>query len=69
MVVHHCATALPGELDSGLITANVAAMIQCAECGYLDITGQADGHIFAIVLPEGWAPSSGTHRCRARRSR
>jgi hypothetical protein len=54
MVVHHCATATPGELD-GAITANTAAMIDCAESGYIDITGQADGHIFAVVLPEGWA--------------
>jgi hypothetical protein len=55
MVVHHCATATPGELDSGAIAANAAAMIDCAQSAHIDITEQAGGHIFAVVLPEGWA--------------
>jgi hypothetical protein len=43
------------DVERAKLTANAAAMIDCAQSGYLDITGQADGHIFAVVLPEGWA--------------
>jgi hypothetical protein len=29
--------------------------LSCAEDGFIEITEQADGRIFAVVLPEGWA--------------
>lgn len=30
-------------------------MVCCAEDGFIEITEQAAGRIFAVVLPEGWA--------------
>jgi hypothetical protein len=55
MVLQHCQTATRGELDSYAIKVNADAMICCAEDGFIEITEQAGGRIFAVVMPEGWA--------------
>jgi hypothetical protein len=55
MVLEHCGTATPGELDSREIKANADAMISCTEDGFIDLTGQTGGRLFGAVRPEGWA--------------
>lgn len=55
MVLHHCATGQPDQLDSHAIPANAEAMISLATEGYIDLTGEADGHLFAVLRPEGRA--------------
>jgi hypothetical protein len=55
MVLHHCGTEQPDRLDSKAIPANAEAMIACAEDGYIDLTGESDGRLFAVVLPEARA--------------
>jgi hypothetical protein len=63
MVRHHYATAQPNRLDSNAVAVNAVAMISCAEAGYIDLTGKADGRLFAAVRPEGRAliVSDATH--------
>ncbi len=41
MVLQHCGTAQPDELDSYAITANADAMTALHELGYIEITDQA----------------------------
>jgi hypothetical protein len=48
-VLQHCETATRGKLDSQAPKANADAMICCAEDGFIDLTGQAGGHLFAVV--------------------
>jgi hypothetical protein len=54
MLVQHSETATRGELDSHAIPADAAAMIACAEDGYIEITSKAGRRIFAVVTPQGW---------------
>jgi uncharacterized protein (DUF433 family) len=51
MVVHHCSTAQPDELDSHGIEANAEAMLMLHDAGYIEITDR--DRILAKLSPAG----------------
>jgi uncharacterized protein (DUF433 family) len=53
MVLHHCGTAQPDELDSHGIEANAEAMMMLHDSGHIEIIDRDGERILAKLMPAG----------------